>query len=122
MGKFKTFAINVLLFAVSVLLFLLFTTVGMITALYQIAFKRASTDYFRDNAIAVDVWGNVYCQHFFNAILITKGSINKFGGQGTISEVLGKNQVAGTLSKTGNFVANTLDKIDPGHCVNSIRE
>jgi hypothetical protein len=104
-------------------LFLLFTGVGMVTAMYQILFKRASTDYFRDNAVAVDVWGNVYCQHFFNAVLITKEAKYKFGVQNeTISLVLGKNQIENTLTKTGNFVANTLDKIDSNHCRNAIKQ
>jgi hypothetical protein len=69
------------------------------------------------------VWGNVYCQHFFNAILITKEAKHKFGVQGeTISSVLGKNQIENTLTKTGNFIANTLDKIDSNHCKNSIKQ
>jgi hypothetical protein len=108
---------------VSIVLLLLFTGIGMATAMFEILFKRASTDYFRDNAIAVDILGNVYCQYFFNAVLIKKSSKNKFGVQSmTISENLGRNKREGTLSGVGLFLANTLDWIDPNHCINSIEE
>lgn len=122
-GKFKALCINLGLFIVSLLLFFLFASIGLVTASYQILFNGASTEYFRDNALSVDMWGNVYCQHLFNWLLITRDSKYKFGQVGvTISAVLGLNQREGTLSNVGVFVANTLDKIDKDHCKNSIRE
>ncbi|TKT89482.1 hypothetical protein [Dyadobacter frigoris] len=76
----------------------------------------------RGIAICIDMLGNACCGAFFNAILITKGGYY-FGRTGeTISSALGKNQLKGTLTKAGNFLANILDWIDDEHCFNSIQE
>lgn len=121
MKKFKRFLLNLGLFFAAIILVILFSGVGLITSVYYIIFKKSSTEYFRDCAIELDCFGNVFCGHFFNTLLIKKESKYLFGKVNcTISKVLGENQREKTLSKVGNLLANTLDFIDKDHCKNSI--
>lgn len=148
LNKFKIFLINVLLFIISIILILIFFGIGIITALIKIIFYKASTKYFRDCAIVIDVLGNVLCQHLFNVILIKENSKNKFGKiKETISSVLGKNILTSkntsykiyylfkinnvkfftivifwysNLRFLGNVLVNILDFFDKNHCLKSI--
>lgn len=80
-------------------------------------------DYLLEVAQSIDQFGNVVCADLFDITLIKKGSIHKFGNPDeTISSVLGKNKVSGTLSRTGKVVDWILDKIDPNHSIKSIEE
>jgi hypothetical protein len=120
--KFKTFLINLLLFFVAGFLVILFSGIGLFSALVSITFNGVSTRYFRDCAIELDIFGNILCQVLFNLLLIKKESIYLFGIPGmTISENLGLNQEKKTLTVLGNIVANILDSIEKDHCKNSIR-
>jgi len=146
--KLKIFLTNILLFTVSIILILIFSTIGILTSIIQILFYKASTKYFRDCAVTIDVLGNIICQHLFNAILIKEDSKNKFGKlKETISSTVGKNILTSqsTLYKVyyifkirnvkfltfgifwysdlkflGNILANILDKLDKNHCLKSI--
>ena len=82
-------------------------------------------------AISVDQLGNVTCVSVFNRILVRDRlcdkktglmrSFERFGNPDeTISSVLGKNKIAGTLTWLGRAIAWILDKIDDNHCVKSI--
>ena len=67
-------------------------------------------------AKSIDKYGNVACSELFNDLLLSKDSKWKFGYiEETISGVLGVNYNDGTLSKTGKFICNILNKIDKGH-------
>jgi len=122
MKKFKIFILNLSLFFIAVLLLLIFSSIGFITSVFAIIWASASTNYFRDCAIELDIFGNILCQHLFNATFITSKSKYLFGKPGmTISENLGLNQREKTLSTTGNALAWILDTIDKDHCKNSIR-
>lgn len=123
MKKFKIFLLNILLFFVAGLLLILFTFIGLITALLAIIFHGASTNYFRDCALELDIFGNILCQHLFNTFLIKENSKYTFGVLGmTISKNLGLNQRENTLSNIGNGLVKLLDYIDKDHCKKAIKE
>ena len=123
MKKFKRFLLNLTLFFIAIILVILFSGIGLFVSVYNIIFKKSSTEYFRDCALELDIFGNVICKDFFNILLIKKNSVHLFGIVGmTVSENLGRNLRDNSLSKTGRFVANFLDFLDPNHCINAIRE
>ena len=81
-----------------------------------------SEDYFRDTALSIDIFANREYRATWNKFLITEQGY-KFGKHGeTMSSVLGKNKVKGTLSRTGLALCSFLDFWDENHCVNSISE
>lgn len=121
LNKFKIFLTNILLFIIAIILLFIFSGIGVITALVKILFYKASTKYFRDCAIVIDVLGNVLCQHLFNVILIKEDSKNKFGKiDYTISKTLGLNQIDETLTWVGILLVKILDLIEKDHCLKSI--
>jgi len=84
-------------------------------------FKGKWNQYNMDLAISIDQYGNGLCQHLFNQVLIKKTSVNKFGNiDETISSVLGKNKLAGTLTRLGKAVDKVLDILDPDHSIKAI--
>ena len=77
--------------------------------------------YNTDLAIATDQYGNGLSKYLFNMLLIKKISVHKFGNiDETISSVIGKNKVAGTLTKLGIAVDILLDYLDPNHSIDAI--
>ncbi len=84
-------------------------------------FKGEWDQYNMDLAIAIDQYGNGLCRHLFNQVLIKKTAVNKFGNiDETISSVIGKNKVAGTLTWLGTAVDILLDSLDPNHSIDAI--
>jgi hypothetical protein len=84
-------------------------------------FKGEWNQYNTDLAIAQDQYGNGLCQYVFNIILLKKNPAHKFGNiDETISSVIGKNKVAGTLTWLGEVVDIILDALDPDHSIKSI--
>lgn len=80
------------------------------------------SDYLRSVALTTDQSGNVICADLFNLVLITTEGY-KFGNPDeTISSVLGKNKVKGTLSKVGIILDKILNFFDKGHSINSIEQ
>ena len=66
-----------------------------------------------------------YCCHedaeLLNALFLTKDAAHKFGNiKETISSVLGKNFLAGTLKHRGLEIYYLLDNIQINHCLISI--
>ena len=121
---------NILLYILSVLLRTLFVTIGIIYDIIQI-FKTSHFDRsfkyidqkYRSLAVLVDKFGNAACPEFWNDILIKKESVHPFGIlDQTISAVLGLNYLAGTLTKTGLFINNTLNFFWKGHTINAIEK
>ena len=83
--------------------------------------KGEWNQYNTDLAIATDQYGNGLSKYLFNLLLIKKISVHKFGNiDETISSVIGKNLLAGTLTWLGRLVDIILDAIDPNHSVNAI--
>lgn len=107
------------------------------------------TDYPYGIAHTIDILGNIICGDLLNMTLIKHGGY-RFGVRTeTISSALGNNlkgvyvwrykfinirifsfhriiqvtyKYSKKLTKMGNLIANTLDAIDPNHCINSIQQ
>lgn len=104
---------DIILFHISLILYYFLTIINFILV--------RSTNYFRDTAVNVDRYGNRDLRTLWNKTLIKSNSKYRFGDiNETISSVLGRNQVAGTLTFTGKSLASLLDLIDKNHCVKSI--
>ena len=83
-------------------------------------FVKNKSGYFKSSAINLDKFGNREFRTLFNKMLINdKG--HRFGDiEETISSVLGKNQLACTLTKCGLVLVWILDKIENDHALKSI--
>jgi hypothetical protein len=83
-------------------------------------FVNDKSGYFKSSAINLDKFGNREFRTLFNKTLINNkgyrfGNINE-----TISSVLGKNQLTGTLTCLGKVLVWILDKIENDHSLKSI--
>lgn len=78
--------------------------------------------YFLELAIAVDNLGNALMQHVLNDALLVKNEKTYYFGNKleTISSVIGKNSVTGTLSFLGIRLNGFLHWLDANHSLNSI--
>lgn len=85
-------------------------------------FVKDKSGYFKSSAVNLDKFGNREFRTLFNKVFITdKGC--RFGNiEETISSVLGRNELKGTLSKTGKVLVWILDNIDKDHCFKSINK
>lgn len=115
--------IGILLFLVSIILFIITVPIGFVYGLLFNLFTKFIVglgDYCLKIAISIDQLGNVIMQHILNHLWITKEGY-KFGNRDeTISSVLGKNIETNTLTGFGKAINKVLDIIDPGHSLNSI--
>lgn len=115
--------IGILLFFVSILLFVITVPFGLLYGFFHSIFSKGFKgigEYFLKIAVSIDQLGNVIMQHFLNTLWITKNGY-KFGNRDeTISSALGRNKQLKTLTIFGKFIDNVLDKIDPNHSLNSI--
>lgn len=117
-----------ILVIVAIILTILFVPFGILFGLisafrYRQSGRKASvylSTLFLEIALAIDRFGNAACGDFFNALLIKHGGYHFGVGHETISSALGKNQLRGTLTRTGKLLAGILDWIDQDHCFNSI--
>lgn len=111
---------GILLAFVATLLAFILIPIGVIYEIITLFRFSKISKYFYQIAISIDQLGNVACQGLLNDVLIKKNGW-KFGNPDeTISSVLGKNYVAGTLTFIGNGLRWTLDQIDENHCIKSI--
>lgn len=130
MKKFiEKYLIGLFLFLVSTILALVLYPIGFIysTLTHIFRFGWVETDkYLFRCAIATDQHGNTFLAKLFNDTLIkSKNGVTsyKFGYQKeTISSVLGKNKVLGTLTKLGKFLDWILHILDTDHSIKSIEE
>lgn len=98
-----------LLFIIAYILLLPLTVINYFTV------RRRG--YFRDTALSLDIFSNREFRATWNKWLITSEGY-KFGEQGkTISEILGRNIIKGTLSKTGKTLVLILTE---KHCLDAI--
>lgn len=114
-------------FILIILTKLLYLAVGPFNFFYVILIKKKFTwkrlnGYFREQAIAIDRFGNSQYRSLLNAWFIKEkgyqhGNINE-----TISSVLGKNQRDETLTKFGMLITKIIDRMDENHCQKSINE
>ena len=79
--------------------------------------------YFWRIAISLDQLGNVICAEPMNNLFLKEWSESKFGSPDeTISSVLGKNQVAETLTDKGKILVHLLHILDNNHSIKSIEK
>lgn len=125
----RKFLISIALAFVAMLLFVLLVPFGIIWGLgasfFRAKFKEAVDKlsiYFMTIAVSIDQSGNVFCKELFNDVLI-KPKGNQFGDEDeTISSVLGRNKLAGTLTWAGQALDWVLDKLDKNHSIKSIEK
>jgi 8-oxo-dGTP diphosphatase len=118
---FKSF----LLFCIAFILLLTTAPIGFLYALIrQIIFEKVKTlsIFFTEVALVLDEAGNVVMQHLLNDTLLIKNKNTYFFGnkKETISSVIGKNSLTGTLAPLGIALNSFLNFIDKGHTLNSI--
>ena len=105
--------INILLFSIAYILFLPLSIVNWF-------FVKDKHGYFKSSAVNLDKFGNREFRTLFNKTLINSEGC-KFGDiNETISSVLGKNQLIGTLTRFGKVIVWILDKIENNHALKSI--
>ena len=120
-GLFKSF----LLFLIAALLLITTAPIGFVFALVrQLVFRRVKmlSIYLLEVALVFDQAGNVVMQHFLNFVLLNKtNQTYLFGNKNeTISSVIGKNSITGTLNKVGLLTDAFLNLIDNRHSLDSI--
>lgn len=104
---------------VAIILFSLFAIPAFI---YRVVRYKGQARYFLLVAVAIDQLGNVVLGSLLNDILITNSGY-KFGNPDeTISGVLGKNYLLGTLTALGKFFCMLLGRIEVNHVTKSIEE
>lgn len=114
--------INLVLVLVAKMLYFLLEPINFIYVVFwKKRFKWSRvTGYCRSSAVNIDRFGNYEFRSLFNIILITKEGY-KFGDfRETISSVIGKNKIKGTLTKTGKALDKIMEFFDKGHSINSI--
>lgn len=115
---------NLLLIFVAIILLIPFGVMGF---LYSLFTAQSRSKYFRNIAESLDQLGNAVCQDLFNQWM-TRTNDNgipayPFGNiDETVSSVLGKNKMRNTLTGSGKWLDRLLNKLDPGHSIDSIED
>lgn len=79
--------------------------------------------YLKDTGITLSKVANRDLRTLLNKCLKVKEEGHEFGScDETISSCLGKNQIHGTLSKTGRVVVKILHKCEKHHCLISVHD
>ena len=123
----KNVIISILLIIVALVLTVLLFIPGFIYQLYAHFKYNEPTSYtyklLFGIAQVIDEFGNVAYQGMWNEVLIIKESKHLFGNAGErMSSVIGKNVLTNTLTKTGVWLNNQLNKIQPNHSILSIQK
>lgn len=115
--------IGIILFFISIFLFIITIPLGFIYGLFYKFSKKGIVgigEYLLNIAISIDQLGNVTMQHLLNLLWIKKNGY-KFGNRDeTISSALGRNNKLDTLSYFGKTIDKFLNYIDKNHSLNSI--
>ncbi len=116
---------SLLLFVVASLLLVTTAPFGFLYAVIRQGIVKqihSLSVYFLELAIALDNLGNALMQHVLNDALLIKNERTYYFGNKleTISSVIGKNSVTGTLSSLGLRLNSFLHWIDANHSLNSI--
>ena len=114
-------------FILVILAKVLYLAVEPINFIYVIFVKKKFTwkrlnGYFREEAVAIDRFGNSQYRSLLNALFVTENGYHHGNINETISSVLGKNQRDETLTKLGKLLVKILDLMDKNHCLESINE
>jgi 8-oxo-dGTP diphosphatase len=116
---------SLLLFLVAAVLLIITAPFGFVYAIIRQGIAKqvhALSVYLLELAIALDNLGNALMQHVLNDALLIKNDKTYFFGNKleTISSVIGKNSITGTLSFLGLRLNGFLHWIDANHSLNSI--
>ena len=116
---------SILLFCIALVLFFCTVPFGFCYAMIrQTLVKKldALSIYFIEVAIALDIAGNIMMQHVLNDALLIKNEQTYYFGnkKETISSVIGKNSLSGTLNGAGKLLNRCLDFLDNNHSLDSI--
>ena len=115
---------NIILFIIAIVLAILFLSPSILHKIFGAVrrdntYKELSTSFY-ESALAIDIACNTVFSSLFNDWCLKKNSY-PFGKRGeSVSSVLGKNLVLGTLTKFGLGVSGLLDLIDVNHCYKNI--
>ncbi len=120
-GLFKSF----LLFLIAAFLLITTAPIGFLFAIVrQLVFSKVKmlSIYLLEVALVFDQAGNVVMQHFLNFTLLKKTKqAYLFGNKNeTISSVIGKNSITGTLNMVGLLTDAFLNFVDNRHSLDSI--
>lgn len=112
-------------FILVILAKVLYLAVEPINFFYVIFVKKKFTwkrlnGYFREEAVAIDRFGNSQYRSLFNALFVAENGYQHGNINETISSVLGKNEYLGKLTKAGKILVAILNFIDKNHCAKSI--
>lgn len=115
-----------ILFLIASFLYPILTIINIFVVLFKYRkksnFFKTINEYFRQTALDIDRYGNHNFRTLWNSTMITDDGY-KFGNiTETISSVLGKNEIKGTLTKTGKILVKTLNALEVNHCINAIDE
>lgn len=115
---------NILLFLVAVLLVVALTPLALLVKLLRVVITMSfDWSWFMRLALSFDQLGNVLGDDLFNWVLIKKESSSRFGDEDeTISSVLGKNFLSGTLTILGERLRRLLYQFDKNHSVDAIEK
>jgi len=112
-----------ILFIISLALVISLAPIGIIFTVIKAIIKwnyDIFNIYYKNLAISLDQFGNVVMKGLFNTVLINSQE-HLFGDPDeTISSVLGKNKLKGTLRYWGKRLDALLNGIDKGHSIKSI--
>lgn len=118
-----------LLMLLAFVLFVVLFPFGVIALFFKAFHKKKVgegiifiTKGFKNRAISIDQSGNTFCDELFNYTLVKKGYYPYGNPDETISGVTGKNKKRAKLSKVGKILDWILEKLDPGHSIESIEE
>jgi hypothetical protein len=114
-----------LLFLIALILLVVTAPFGFVYALLrQLIFEKVKSLslFFIELALVLDEAGNVVMQHLLNDTLLLKQKDTYYFGnkKETISSVIGKNELTGTLTGLGKALNAFLNFVDQGHSLNSI--
>lgn len=110
---------NLLLLSLAIFLAWVILPIAFLIGIVFSIEKHESGKYWLAIAIVVDIMGGIVGEYFFNLLFVKKDGY-LFGKDETISSVIGKNKLTGTLTKAGFDLYKFLDKLDPNHCEKAI--
>lgn len=116
--------INLFLFLVAILLCVVFAPIAiMYKIIKSVVLRKFGWGWFKSLAYSVDQFGNVLAQDLFNDIFTDRYSCHFFGNPDeTISSVIGKNKVKGTLTFAGEFLRWMLSLFEKDHSIKAIED
>lgn len=113
--------INLILMIVASLMAFILMPISLLYGLIRAIFHKGLSYYFWQCALSIDQSGNVICQFLLNDLMIKPNGYRCGNPDETISYVLGMNKANGTLYPLGKAIAAILNKIDPNHVENAIK-